>query len=188
MISAQFDPVQPEPGGVPATPPQRPPQRLRRLGLVLALALALTGSAAGGGVARVLAATHWLPSQRPTVAVPVTIAQPVVAQSATASSVAGAVFSIAGPAVVRVTVAGPARGGSTPSGNGSGFVVDPRGLILTNYHVVATAQAVSMRFSGGEAREAQVLGTDRGNDLPSLESICRPVSPPRAWAIPSRCR
>ncbi len=70
---------------------------------------------------------------------------------------------------MRVTVAGQARGGVTPAGNGSGFVVDPRGLILTNYHVVASAQAVRVRFSSGEVREAQVLGTERGNDLALLK-------------------
>jgi serine protease Do len=169
MISAQFDPVQSEPGAPPAAPAQQPQQRLRRFGLALALALALSGSAAGGGIAGAVAAAHWLLPQRPAVAAPVTAAQPVVAPAAPASSIAGAVFSAAGPAVVRVAVAGQARGGSVPSGNGSGFVVDPRGLILTNYHVVANAQAVSVRFSNGQVREAQLLGTDRGNDLALLK-------------------
>lgn len=167
MFPYQFDPVQPEQPAAPPAPAAR--GRVRRLGAALALVLALSLSALGGGVAGAVAATHWLLPQRLSVAAPVMTAQPVVAQSATASSVAGAVFSAAGPAVVRVTVAGQPRGGSTPSGNGSGFVVDPRGLILTNYHVVANARAVSVRFSSGEVREAQVLGTDRGNDLALLQ-------------------
>jgi S1-C subfamily serine protease len=167
MFPYQFDPIQPE--QQPAAPPvPASGGRARRLGIAGVLVLALSLSALGGGAAGTVAATHWLLPQRPTVTAPLMTAQPVVAQGAPASSVAGAVFSAAGPAVVRVTVAGQARSGVTPSGNGSGFVVDPRGLILTNYHVVANAQAVSVRFSTGEVRKAQLLGTDRGNDLALL--------------------
>jgi S1-C subfamily serine protease len=49
-----------------------------------------------------------------------------------------------------------------------GVVVDARGLILSNNHVVDGARAISIRFSTGATREATVLGTDRGNDLALL--------------------
>jgi S1-C subfamily serine protease len=48
-------------------------------------------------------------------------------------------------------------------------VVDAHGLILTNNHVIEGSRAVSVRFTNGEQREAQVLGTDRGNDLALLK-------------------
>jgi len=53
-----------------------------------------------------------------------------------------------------------------PKGSGSGFVLDEKGNILTNQHVVADADEVSVRV--GEADElvpARVMGTDPGTDL-----------------------
>src|SRR5919108_181951 len=110
MFPYQFDPVQPEKS---ASPPAPPPKRgrLRRVGLTILLVLALTLSALGGGAVGAVAALHWLVPQQ--AMSPVIAAQPVAAQHAPTSSVAGAVFSAVGPAVVRVTVAGQARGGLT---------------------------------------------------------------------------
>ncbi len=49
---------------------------------------------------------------------------------------------------------------------GSGFVVDRRGDILTNAHVVDGARKVTVRFGGsGSEVAAQVAGTDNSNDL-----------------------
>jgi S1-C subfamily serine protease len=62
-------------------------------------------------------------------------------------------------------------------GAGSGFVIDPRGYILTNHHVVEGARTVSVRFSGGASRDAQVIGTDRGNDLALLKVDLPPGVP-----------
>jgi S1-C subfamily serine protease len=52
---------------------------------------------------------------------------------------------------------------------GSGFVVDARGDILTNNHVIAKADAIFVRFSG-EKREyrAELVGTDPNTDLALL--------------------
>ncbi len=54
-------------------------------------------------------------------------------------------------------------------GTGSGFVVDVRGEILTNHHVVAGADRIFVRFSG-ELREyeAQLAGSDPSTDLALL--------------------
>ncbi len=53
---------------------------------------------------------------------------------------------------------------------GSGFVIDPSGFILTNYHVIAEAEAVFVRFSG-EHREYQgeLVGSDPNTDLALLK-------------------
>jgi S1-C subfamily serine protease len=82
---------------------------------------------------------------------------------------AGAVFQEAGPAVVQVIISGQTRGRRTPTGSGSGVVVDERGYILTNYHVVAGANQIVVLFSTGDREVAQILGTDRGNDLALLK-------------------
>ena len=57
----------------------------------------------------------------------------------------------------------------TPSGTGSGFVVDPDGFVLTNAHVVDGFSTVSVRFSSGRSRTGKVLGVDEVADLALIE-------------------
>jgi S1-C subfamily serine protease len=52
--------------------------------------------------------------------------------------------------------------------NGSGIVIDGRGTILTNYHVIANAIKVTVSFEKGKAVEAKVVGKDPSNDLAVL--------------------
>ncbi len=52
---------------------------------------------------------------------------------------------------------------------GSGFVVDPSGLIVTNNHVIAEAGAIEVKFHNGDRlRVAEVVGIDRQTDLALL--------------------
>ncbi|MFI6606288.1 trypsin-like peptidase domain-containing protein [Streptomyces sp. NPDC050507] len=77
-------------------------------------------------------------------------------------SVAGIAAS-ALPSVVTLHVSG-----TTESGTGTGFVLDDRGHILTNNHVVAPAGSsgdITVTFSGGETANAEIVGTDSGYDL-----------------------
>jgi serine protease Do len=54
----------------------------------------------------------------------------------------------------------------TPSrGFGSGFVVDPKGVILTNYHVVAGAKQVEVQFKDGSKYLSKDIHGDRKTDL-----------------------
>jgi serine protease Do len=50
-------------------------------------------------------------------------------------------------------------------GVGSGFVVDPKGLILTNYHVVENMSRIMVRLQSGETIRGQVVGYDEETDL-----------------------
>ncbi|MFG2535557.1 trypsin-like peptidase domain-containing protein [Streptomyces sp. NPDC048511] len=77
-------------------------------------------------------------------------------------SVAG-IASSALPSVVTLHV-----NGTTESGTGTGFVLDDRGHILTNNHVVAPAGStgdITVTFSGGESAPAEIVGKDSGYDL-----------------------
>lgn len=57
----------------------------------------------------------------------------------------------------------------TTDGEGSGWVFDDRGTIVTNNHVVAGADTVKVRFTDdGEDVDARVLGTDVSSDLAVL--------------------
>ncbi|MER5556490.1 trypsin-like peptidase domain-containing protein [Streptomyces sp. NPDC002793] len=77
-------------------------------------------------------------------------------------SVAGIAAS-ALPSVVTLHV-----NGSAESGTGTGFVLDGKGHILTNNHVVAPAGStgdITVTFSGGETASAEIIGKDSGYDL-----------------------
>ena len=52
---------------------------------------------------------------------------------------------------------------------GSGFFIDRDGHIVTNHHVVADADRVSIRFADGEELEAEIIGTDSLTDLAVLK-------------------
>jgi len=74
-----------------------------------------------------------------------------------------------GPAVVRVETGSglsEARGG----GLGSGIVISPDGLVLTNNHVVGAAKQIRLRDSEGNLTEARVLGLDPDTDLALLRA------------------
>jgi putative serine protease PepD len=48
---------------------------------------------------------------------------------------------------------------------GTGFVVDNRGDIVTNNHVVSGAQAIGVKFADGTKASAQTVGTDPSSDI-----------------------
>jgi S1-C subfamily serine protease len=50
-------------------------------------------------------------------------------------------------------------------GAGSGFIIDPRGYILTNYHVVAGAQTMEVILGDQTRYPAKFIGADQRNDV-----------------------
>jgi S1-C subfamily serine protease len=100
----------------------------------------------------------------------------LAASSGHALSVAD-IYRRAAPGVVYVTARITAQTNS-PFGfpleqqglaTGSGFVIDHRGYILTNAHVVEGARTASVRFEeGGDEIDAQVVGRDLSTDLAVL--------------------
>jgi S1-C subfamily serine protease len=71
-----------------------------------------------------------------------------------------------GPAVVRVEAAGAGRRHSA----GSGVIIAPDGLILTNSHVVAGAGRLRLGLAEGGEVAATVLGDDADTDLALLRA------------------
>lgn len=52
---------------------------------------------------------------------------------------------------------------------GSGFVIDPSGIIVTNNHVIGKADEITVNFSDGTQLPAKVLGRDLKTDLAVLQ-------------------
>src|SRR6266704_3280905 len=50
-------------------------------------------------------------------------------------------------------------------GAGSGFIIDPRGYILTNYHVVEGAQSIEVVLGDQSRHSAKYIGADQRNDV-----------------------
>lgn len=81
-------------------------------------------------------------------------------------SVAPAVISIASRTIFRDEGRSIEREGSA-----SGVVVAPDGYILTNSHVVHDAREVSVRFTDGSVRPAEIVGEDPPTDLAALKVL-----------------
>jgi putative serine protease PepD len=58
-------------------------------------------------------------------------------------------------------------------GSGSGSIIDPKGYILTNYHVVQRAQQLEVQI-GSNKFPARIIGSDPDNDLAVIK-----IEPPR---------
>ena len=78
------------------------------------------------------------------------------------------VYAAVNRSVVNITTASTASGlfgDETTSGTGSGFVIDGKGHILTNFHVVEGADSVQVTLYDGSTHEGQVIGQDASNDV-----------------------
>ncbi|MDP1918687.1 MAG: trypsin-like peptidase domain-containing protein [Myxococcales bacterium] len=113
------------------------------------------------------------------------LAQPVTPKEAALPSLAPLIESVKGAVVnidVRKELKGDElaslplpmrqrRGGSPPTtqGSGSGVIIDSKGLVLTNNHVVVDALTIRVRLDDGRALDAEILGRDPLTDLALLK-------------------
>jgi putative serine protease PepD len=141
------------------------PRRSRPLIVASLLAAACLG--AGGG-----AVAYATLSDGDTVVKQVTVKQGEAVASSTAPLSVNQIYRGAYRGVVEITVttsgggASPFGGGEgTSQAQGSGWVYDTDGHIVTNDHVVDGAQSISVRFWNGKTYTAKVIGTDKSTDL-----------------------
>jgi putative serine protease PepD len=105
------------------------------------------------------------------------VRQVPVADSQPASSTSGlsvnSIYKLAYRGVVEVKVksqsSDPFGGTRQQSAEGSGFVYDTNGHVITNQHVVDGATSVQVTFWNGKTYSARVVGTDASTDLSVLD-------------------
>jgi S1-C subfamily serine protease len=148
------------------------PGKGRAPGLV-ALVYGLVGGLVGGGLV-----TVWHVYQSPG-AVQVTVVHgspgPALAQGSSIPEIASKALS----SVVTITATGPSLSvlgnGQSSLDLGTGMIIDTRGDILTNNHVVAGSVAVSVTLNGQtQPIAASVVGTDPAQDI----ALIRITDPP----------
>ena len=72
------------------------------------------------------------------------------------------------PAVVNISVSSARHTGShgfRADGEGSGFIINPEGYILTNFHVIENAQTIVVRLHDDRMLSAVVVGSDPSTDV-----------------------
>ena len=67
--------------------------------------------------------------------------------------------------LLRDLLGDPPPGPERERGQGSGVVIDPKGLVLTNAHVVDRVESVSVTLANGDQLDGEVIGTDPVTDL-----------------------
>src|SRR3954469_13578476 len=128
------------------------PRRIVPLALVIALA-------AGGGATAALS----LDNGHNTIERVVTTSTPTTESAAIKSNGAltvNEIYNRTKQGVVDITVTNPGS-----KAEGSGFVVDKRGDIVTNQHVVDSGGSIQVRFADGHKASAKLVGDDRSTDI-----------------------
>lgn len=152
-----------EPAEAAPSPPATPPPKNRFRGRLAAgvVALALVGGAGSGAL------TTTLLSHNATANTSASTSSTgsTTSNSSQTATTAEAVYKQVSPGVVTITTVVSGRFGGSGQGTGSGIVLDTKGDILTNYHVVAGAQQITVKLSDGKTYNATVVGTSSANDL-----------------------
>jgi putative serine protease PepD len=159
-------PIGATPTGSPPPPPPPPPgggRRLRSVPRTAALvAVAIVAAGAAGGV------TAWSldddPAPAPVATAPV-VTTPTGGASPTAEEDLADAVARVSPTVVQVR---------TESGQGSGVILEPSGLIVTNDHVIQGASRVVVITQDERRIGADVISTDSRQDL----AVLRPEQDP----------
>jgi len=156
----------PAPAEAPAAPPASPPPKRFRGRLAAAvLALAVVGGTGSGALAATL-----IEHSTPTLAAASTTSgtTSTTSTSTQSSTTAESVYKQVSPGVVTITAAVSGGRGQVGQATGSGIVLDTKGDILTNDHVIAGGTQIQVTFSDGTTANATLVGSNAGADLAVL--------------------
>jgi len=146
--------------------------------LTAAGALAIAGVGAGAGAGIYAAFVHGTKTVVETTTTAGS-AQPVSAASGLSIN---AIYQRTYQGVVDLTVTtdsggfSPFGGGGGGQAEGSGFVYDKQGDIITNQHVVNAATKITVKFWNGKPYKAKLVGSDNSTDLAVVRVLNAPSS------------
>jgi putative serine protease PepD len=155
--------------------------RTTRIATVTAALVAAAAVGAGGGVTTFAALDS---GEGSTTVRQLTVESSQPAASTSESLSVSEIYEEAYQAVVEITSlssqSSSLGGEQQAQGQGSGFVYDAEGHIVTNDHVVEGAEQVSVRFWDGSTYDATVVGTDPSTDLAVIKvdapaSVLKPL-------------
>ena len=165
MVAYQYfeSPVRDAPRAAPPTTP--PPKRSFHRALLVAVAALTVASGAGSGAIAAAIIDHGATTASASTPVPTTLTS-----AGSASTTAAAVYALDAPGVVTITV-------NLGNGQaiGSGIVLDSKGDILTNAHVIAAGGTTQVAFSDGTTARATLVGSNSTADLAVLR-VSAPAS------------
>jgi putative serine protease PepD len=148
-------------------------RRVLRRGAPIAAAVAI-GAGAGAGVYAV--SQHSSSSNGSSSTAPAVVTQPAAAKTTTTTL--EQLYTNVTPGVVDITASGGSSGqsdqfgnpqGGTSSAEGTGFVWDTQGHIVTNAHVVDGASTYTVKFQNGKSVSATLVGKDDSSDIAVLK-------------------
>lgn len=71
---------------------------------------------------------------------------------------------------------------------GSGFIIDPSGIVVTNNHVIANAEQITVTLSDDTTLQAEVIGRDAVTDLALLKVEPKAPLPAATWGDSNKTR
>lgn len=80
------------------------------------------------------------------------------------------------------------EGGGTPMALGSGFIIDPSGIVVTNNHVIQNAEKIQVTLSDGRKLSAHLLGKDDKTDIAVLKIDAKDPFPFVQWGDSNKAR
>jgi len=142
--------------------------------LVIALASALFAAVAVAGFQQL--SGHFQPFGSASISPPSSITDPSLATDEQNNI---EVYKATAPGVVYIQSTTTVRDffglfSQPVEGAGSGSIIDEQGDILTNYHVIANAEKLSVSFGGGKNYPAKVVGRDPDTDLAVIKLLETP--------------
>ena len=103
------------------------------------------------------------------VGIPVQVVEPLPELATDEQEQLIALYDRVNPAVVNITTYATQQEQMLPVSQGSGFVYDTQGHIVTNAHVVHGSEQIDITFSSGVMRSATIVGQDLHSDLAVLK-------------------
>src|SRR6266498_261389 len=148
--------------------------------VAVAAAAALIGAGAGAGAYALFSS-----GDSKTVVRQVRVTQSLQAAEKSGSALSvGSIYRLSHKAVVEISVTSSSSPLDQPQrSQGSGFVRDADGNVITNQHVVDGADSITVTFWNGKTYSAHLVGSDPSTDTAVVSALHRQMTSPNNFTI-----